>query len=370
MGSSHGLQRKKVLIVIDAMSIGGSQEWVVNFCRELTEVDITVLSVFGDNAYKHLLDQLPHVRVKHASRAKGTDRSKLVFFLPYVMLRFLFMRRWLADSFDWVNVRLPLSMTLWWMFGLCRRTKCHFNVDCDARQLYVYERLVFKLCLPAFQSISIVESVRSGYSFIGISAYRLLSDPVFVTSRASDSPIVYNSQYNLLFIARLVPQKGLTDALAIMRSLENTSSKTYHLHVLGDGPDRRHAEAYCATNSITNVTFYGYVSSIADYVTNASGLLKTAIGEPVNSVAREFMLLGKPVFSTIEADDDHRYQRSGTLIALDRDNPNQSAKVISKSLEEANNYPDIVGRSLKIAESYFSSAPTKKYFLDMIFSET
>ncbi len=360
------MQRKRVLIVIDAMSVGGSQEWIVNFCREMQDVDILILSVFGENAYAEKLENLTNVSIRHLSSAKGTNRHKLVFFLPYVLIRFLSMRDYLQVSFDWVNVRLPLAMLLWSISGLARVTNCHYNVDCDVRQLYWYERVAYKHFLSRFRSVSIVSSVRSGYSFTGIAADDLLEDPTFVTTRTSTTAVVYKHHYNLLFVARLVRQKGIDIALRIIKEISRSQGKMFHLHVFGDGPDRKKAEEFCSDMGIECVSFYGFATNISDYIPNSVGLLKTSIGEPVNSIAREFMLAGRRVFTTIEVDDDEYLANSGLIVPIDRDRIEDSARIITEVIHEDPQHPARLTILKQIASAEFSNTRARDYFYNLI----
>jgi glycosyltransferase involved in cell wall biosynthesis len=351
------------------MSVGGSQEWIVNFCCEMQNVDILILSVFGENAYAEKLKNLTNVSIRHLSSAKGTNRHKLVFFIPYVLIKFLLMRNYLQVNFDWVNVRLPLSMLLWSISGLARVTNCHYNVDCDVRQLFWYERFAYKHFLSRFRSVSIVSSVRSGYSFTGIAPEDLLEDPTFVTTRSSSTAIEYRHQFNFLFVARLVRQKGIDLALRIMNEISRSQGNMFHLHVFGDGPDRKRAEKFCSDMGIECVSFYGFATNISDYIPNSVGLLKTSIGEPVNSIAREFMLAGRRVFATIEVGDDEHLANTGLIVPIRRDRIEDSAKIITEVIQGDRQNPARLAQLLQTASAEFSNSTTRDYFYNLINSK-
>lgn len=328
MASDLTERKKKVLFIIDGMNVGGSQEFILNYCRELPEFEITIISLFGDNAYAEALSQLRNVNVKHLCKARGTNRKKLVFFIPYILIRFALLARSLPSTYDWINPRLPFAALLCWLFGVSRQAHCHFNIDCDARQLTFYEKAVFRLCLPSFGSLSIPKSVRSSYSFLPLSRLSIGEDPYFVTRRFSDNPVVYRVEYNLLFVARLVPQKGLRAAIDIAAQLESMLPGRVQLHIIGDGSERDGAEQHCVSNDITNVIFHGHRLDLADYMINADGIIKTAIGEPANSVVRESLLIGKRVFATIESASDRVMADSGLIIAIDRALPTAAAQIV------------------------------------------
>ncbi|MEN9281865.1 MAG: hypothetical protein RL594_800 [Bacteroidota bacterium] len=347
------------------MNVGGSQEFIINYCREIPEFDITIMSIFGDNAYENVLHQLPNVRIVHLCNAKGTNRKKLMLFVPYAILRFAISTRHCLEQYDWINPRLPFAALLCWLFGISKHRNCHFNIDCDARQLTFYEKAVFKMCLPSFGSLSIARSLRGGFSFLSVDQRTIKHDPFFVTVRDSIDPIVYTEGTHLLFIARLVPQKGATEAIAIMRELERNSPGLFFLHIIGDGPERANIESTCKSFNLQNVVLHGYQGNLGDWIVNCHGVLKTAVGEPSNSVVREALLAGKRVYSTIEADSDISMVERGLVIPLERGQAFRSAQRIIATYRMDVENPEQAREFTRTARAEFSNTGVRDYYLNL-----
>jgi glycosyltransferase involved in cell wall biosynthesis len=249
---------------------------------------------------------------------------------------------------------------------MCKITKCHFNIDCDARQLTKYERLAFELCLPSFDSVSIAKSIRKGYEFLKLKSCQVKDDPFFVTVRNDVLAIEYENTYNLLFISRLVPQKGLMDALRIMLAINESSKGTVQLHVIGDGPQRILGEQYCKDYNINCVTFYGFRTDLNRFFERCDGIMKVSHGEPANSVVREALYSGKRVFSTIESPTDIELADSRLLIAIDRNSPEVTALDILDCLKADRLDSKHQETIRKLFSTIYSVDSAKAFYLNLI----
>lgn len=353
---------RKVLFVIDGMNVGGTQEHIYNFVLQFPEYHVTIISLFGENFYKSRLDALDNVRVIHLCNAMGTNRKQLMFYAPYVALKFLMMRKQLIGNFDFVDLRLPFALLLWTIAGLYRLTPCYYSVDCDVRQLTWYEKLVFRFCLPKIPRVGIDPILRSGYSYIKFRNGQLLPGGVLVTHRRSSNPHEYTYGKNLLFIGRLVPYKDPLTAIKLVEKVNRVSPCNVGLHVIGDGPLRSELEDYCKTERLDFVHFYGYQNKIEDFMPNADGLVKTSVGEPVNSVVREMLLSGKLVFSTVEIESDRKYTEIGVIHELSRDALEASASsIVDLVFQETTS-----DSTFTIARKLFNNEPTVDYLRKIV----
>ena len=349
---------KRLLFIVDGMNAGGTQEFIYNFALHFPENPITIISLFGENVYRSRLRSQANVRVMHLCKARGTSRKLLVWFIPYIMIRFFMLRSYLIRNFDWADVRLPLSMTLWWLTGLYKIIPCYYNIDCDARQLTRYERLLFKLCLPKFPIVGMSLPIRGSFNFVNIDDKRLIDPPIFVTNRISISPITYNSRYTLLFIGRLVHQKDPITAIRLVHEMNLHEPNSTSLVIIGDGPLRQKCISYCTDNKIDSIRFIGFSDKIEDYMHSADGLVKTAQGEPANSVVREFLHLGKLVFSTIESYSDQSLNDRGLLFPICRDDLSASA---FRLIEMLRNKPEARLIKERFKEIYDDDSVTNYY---------
>jgi len=111
----------------------------------------------------------------------------------------------------------------------------------------------------------------------------------------------FPSNLNLLFISRILEEKGVYITLDIFRMLkEKFPLMPMTLTIAGDGPDLNEVKAFVRANKIRNVDFCGYVRGIAksDVLTNAHFLLfPTKIDEGMPLCVLEGLLFGMPVIS-------------------------------------------------------------------------
>lgn len=102
----------------------------------------------------------------------------------------------------------------------------------------------------------------------------------------------------LLFLSRIVREKGIFDLLEAYRRLRK-SSRRYQLHIAGDGPD--HEELREIADGIPGITFHGYVSGEAKkscFMEAGVFCLPTYYGEGLPTVLLEAMAFGLPLVTT------------------------------------------------------------------------
>lgn len=103
------------------------------------------------------------------------------------------------------------------------------------------------------------------------------------------------SSFRLLFLGRLVPQKGLHRFLSVLRELRNTIPELT-LTVVGDGPERGRLEDSVHAMDLTDVVYFaGYQSDTDAVIAQADLMIIPSIGEPFGLVALEAMRMGVPI---------------------------------------------------------------------------
>ncbi len=106
-----------------------------------------------------------------------------------------------------------------------------------------------------------------------------------------------HKNYDIVFCARLVANKGLTELLYALKNLPDTT-----LLVIGDGPEKERCMHVAAKLGLTNrVTFSGWLATNADvYRAIQSGkiFVMNSKSEGGPRVAFEAMALGMPIVST------------------------------------------------------------------------
>jgi len=105
----------------------------------------------------------------------------------------------------------------------------------------------------------------------------------------------------LLFVGRLVPEKGLTFLLPAFKEAQ-ASLPNLHLVLVGDGPLREKLQSYCAVNSLKNVRFVGFVEpdQLPGYYAAAHALVLPSVRETWGFVVNEAMACGLPVIVSSE----------------------------------------------------------------------
>jgi hypothetical protein len=324
------MRKKKILILVDSLGIGGTQEQILNLVKFLKEYDFTILSCFSDDFYSEKII-LEGGNVIFISSTKGSLLKKIIS-IPGVFLKFNRFKKNILN-YSWVNIRLPYSLLLSSIFKLYKFNHVCYSVECTFGQLNLYEKIIFNFFLKKYKNVCIAQPVRQSFKHLNIPKSSILDDMAFTTHRIeSKNPIIYdNNKYNLLFVARLIPLKGLKDSISIVKHYNNIFDDKIDLHVIGDGPDLIAEQKICNEKNLTFVHFYGFQKNIEDYYVNASGLIKTSHFEPANSVVREFLAIGKLVFSTLESLTDKELENEELIISIKREDLDYSSDKIKKA---------------------------------------
>ena len=97
---------------------------------------------------------------------------------------------------------------------------------------------------------------------------------------------------NLLACGRINVQKGFERLVKIMSMLDDS----FHLHLVGDGPERKNIESLIRDNSLDNrVTLYGFQSNPYPFFAEADFVVVSSVYEGFPNVILEANALGKYV---------------------------------------------------------------------------
>jgi glycosyltransferase involved in cell wall biosynthesis len=352
------MKRKKILIIIDSLGVGGSQENVLNFVNNMMEYDVTVLSCYSDDYYSKKFKNVG-AEVVFLSRVKGSQLKKLIC-IPIVFIKFLFFK---INHFDLIILRLPFTLLMASIFTLYKRKNVIFDVDCTFYQLNYFEKKIFEIYLNKYKFILLPIVIRESFKSISFNSSRLYDDIAFVNERNSKNPIVFKKKYNLLFISRLIPQKGLRIAIEIIVKYNISYGDTVDLHVIGDGVDLMKNKEFCENNNISFVKFYGFVTNLDDYIENCDAFIKTSYNEPINSTAREFMQKGKIVFTIIDVLDDKVFLDKNLIHEILRSDYDYSIRKINKVLSSINR-KDVELISKNFSELY-GNKKAKEFYIKL-----
>lgn len=154
-------------------------------------------------------------------------------------------------------------------------------------------------------------------------------------------PKYQDGKFNLLFLGRLEPRKGLTYALESFRALKDRYEDV-RLLVAGDGAERAIAEQFISKYQMENIELLGFVSEVEkrQLLRTADLYLAPALyGESFGIVLLEAMAMGTPIVG---------FANSGYLNVLN----NAQKKYFSRSY-------DIEGLNRAIMELYQSKTKRK-----------
>ena len=129
-----------------------------------------------------------------------------------------------------------------------------------------------------------------------------VADDTFIKEDHVSQKLEQYDPLNILFLARILKEKGVYIALEAFKQLQSKLSSTggprVSLTVAGDGPELDRAKAYASEEGIPNVTFIGYVQGQQKHDVLVSShilLFPTYYPEGQPSVNLEAMLYGMPV---------------------------------------------------------------------------
>lgn len=128
---------------------------------------------------------------------------------------------------------------------------------------------------------------------------RNCNDYLDINQRASLSPFLYDeNQFNIVTVARLSEEKGITRTINIIKYLIN---KGYQIkwNIIGDGMRRKEIEEIISMNGLhENIILYGNQQNPYKYMVNADLFLLPSYHEAAPMVFDEAKSLGIPILTT------------------------------------------------------------------------
>ncbi|QNF32328.1 glycosyltransferase family 4 protein [Adhaeribacter swui] len=112
--------------------------------------------------------------------------------------------------------------------------------------------------------------------------------------------LLENETFTLLFLARVVKEKGIYIAIDAFKELKRKLSKPIQLIIAGDGNELGKAKAYVKDNNIDNIIFKGHVSEEAKhevYCVSDILLFPSYYNEGMPLVILEGMIYGLPIIT-------------------------------------------------------------------------
>lgn len=138
--------------------------------------------------------------------------------------------------------------------------------------------------------IAISEAVKREWSRFSINS-QVIYNPVPIKDIALKK---FEKKYDLIFIGRLIPQKGVENLLVCLAKFDVPPT----LAIVGDGPSRAKLEKLVKKFSLDNkVIFYGFQKNPYKYILNAKACVFPSEDEGMGRVLVEAMRLKIPVIA-------------------------------------------------------------------------
>ncbi|MEM6252982.1 MAG: glycosyltransferase family 4 protein [Cyanobacteria bacterium P01_D01_bin.156] len=131
---------------------------------------------------------------------------------------------------------------------------------------------------------------------IGIPAEKLHVKPNFIFDPLDNEEIQpLPEQPTFLFAGRLSKEKG---AMILLKAWQFVNEPDWHLHIVGDGPERVILETFCHENGLANVHFQGRltIAQVINFIQKSSAVLVPSQWyETFGRIVIESLACGRPV---------------------------------------------------------------------------
>ena len=202
------------------------------------------------------------------------------------------------------------------------------------------QRRMLPTTLEADRLIAINNTIVTELSVAGVSAERIAVIPngVDFENATPRSDYLTTGQLTVVFVGRLVPNKGADVLLPAFRRVLNSQTGTpWRLWLFGEGSERASLEAMCVDLGIAeHVKFWGRIDSVASHLEQADLFVLPSRAEGMSNALLEAMSHGLPcVASRIPGNVEVlRDGENGILVPVDND------KALADALVELGRDPD------------------------------
>lgn len=336
-------KKKKILVIIDHLGVGGVQEFILNYAKNIKEHSIHVVSLFGSDIYSSRL-------LENGASVEFLSEKEYNYFNilnPWLIIKFF--KRIKVGEYDYAHLTLFVSFFYGSIFRFYRHKNVFPSLHCTTKQIPGIIYWMYRIWANKYEQFLLNNSLWAEYPFINRD--KLFNLEYFITERVSIANNPMKHALNFLSIGRFIEQKGFIDSIKLFNEINKKYKQDMGLYIIGDGSHRKIASDFLANNNINNVYLLGTIENLDDYMCNATMIFKMSFNESHNSVVRESLYIGIPVASTIENAECEKVLQADLYIRLDRENLKESAKRVIQYLENPVPKKDIIRKARKFWEN-------------------
>lgn len=329
--------RKKILFVIPSLNLGGAEKSIINLLNALDhrkyDAEIFVMTKVGP-----LLQQIPdHVKILEASpNYSRFSQSVFKSFFEFLMLGefrlaikrglFAFWNRYyknvaVSEQQTWKYVqdffaRIEVNYDV--AIGYLEKSTIYFIADkvtAEKKIGWIHTdleaiKLDFGFEKKYLRQLDYIITVSEGLSsrlrkvlpeLSGkIKTVENINSAKFIRKQAeAETSVVFDNQkINLIYVGRLVKEKGLYNALNALKILVKIN-KNIIFHIAGDGELKDDLQHFVNDNNLSsNVVFLGMQSNPYPLIKKADIFLLTSFYEGKSISLEEAKILKKPIVVT------------------------------------------------------------------------
>ena len=294
----------KILFLIDSLTGGGAEKVLQTLVNNLDQktFQITVQTITYTNPEQHLTSG---IRYKAICNARSKWGKKIWCW----WLRLCAQLKWVYPLYIHGNYDIEVA------YLECGPTKFLWGssskdvlklawLHCDLQQRGI---LVTNRMRNIYQSydkvICVSQSVHNCFVhlFGNDPPSRVLNnvnDEILIREKAKTFDPPMSECFTFVSVGRLSKEKGLDRLLLACADLRN-AGKSFHLLILGDGPEQNALHALRNQLQLeSRVTFLGYQENPYPYMQAADCIVCTSLYEGMSTVITESLILGKTILTT------------------------------------------------------------------------
>lgn len=270
---------KKVLQLEKNSGYSGAENVVINICLLVKAVESIYVSKSGE--------------IDHILEEKKIRQIKLHEFNLFEIIKCVKRER--PDIIHAHDITASIYGAWLRVFFPKIKVISHIHNDDPRMSHFSLRWLLYTMCIPFFFSIFVVsEAVKENYFCNLLKKAKVLSNIVNINPTKKNEDKVYD----LISVARLVPQKDPARFLKIVQEIKKIKSNISVAYI-GDGVLREWFLKEIERNNLTdNITYLGFKDNPYRFMEQSKIFILTSKYEGFGLVALEAITLGLPVVAT------------------------------------------------------------------------